>query len=161
MALVTAVSRGLDVELFVSEIGDQFMVFHAQRSYYEQLLRAGVKIYLYRVPTILRAKHLSIDDDVCRDRLVESRYSLTQPAWSYPSSSTEPCSQPPCEPLKTTTDPTAERWCWKSGYAAYDESGSSSKSDAADILPAVTSRSTSAVRSRSGRSLHSHQAQLI
>ncbi len=35
------------------------------------------------------------------------------------------------------------------------------KSDAADILPAVTSRSTSAVRSRSGKSLHSHQAQLI
>jgi phosphatidylserine/phosphatidylglycerophosphate/cardiolipin synthase-like enzyme len=54
----------LDVELFVSEIGDQFMVFHAQRSYYEQLLRAGVKIYLYRAPTILHAKHVSIDDDV-------------------------------------------------------------------------------------------------
>ena len=40
------------------------LVFHAQRSYYEQLLRAGVKIYLYRAPTILHAKHLSIDDDV-------------------------------------------------------------------------------------------------
>jgi len=64
MALVTAGSRGLDVELFVSEIGDQFMVYHAQRSYYEQLLRGGVKIYLYRTPTILHAKHLSIDDDV-------------------------------------------------------------------------------------------------
>ena len=64
MALVTAGSRGLDVELFVSEIGDQFMVFHAQRSYYEQLLRAGVTIDLYRAPTILHAKHLSIDDDV-------------------------------------------------------------------------------------------------
>jgi cardiolipin synthase A/B len=64
MALVTAGSRGLDVELFASETGDQFMVFHAQRSYYEQLLRAGVKIYLYRTPTILHAKHLSIDDDV-------------------------------------------------------------------------------------------------
>ena len=64
MAMVTAGSRGLDVELFVSEISDQFMVFHAQRSYYEQLLRAGVKIYLYRAPTVLHAKHLSIDDDV-------------------------------------------------------------------------------------------------
>lgn len=64
MALVTAGSRGLDVELFVSEISDQFMVFHAQRSYYEQLLRAGVKIHLYRSPTVLHAKHLSIDDDV-------------------------------------------------------------------------------------------------
>lgn len=64
MALVTAGARGLDVELFVSEISDQFMVFHAQRSYYEQLLRAGVKIHLYRSPTVLHAKHLSIDDDV-------------------------------------------------------------------------------------------------
>lgn len=64
LALVTAGSRGLNVELFVSEIGDQFMVFHAQRSYYEALLRAGVKIYLYRAPTVLHAKHLSIDDDI-------------------------------------------------------------------------------------------------
>ena len=64
MAMVTAGSRGLDVELFVSEISDQFMVFHAQRSYYEQLLRAGVKIYLYRAPTVLHAKHLTVDDDV-------------------------------------------------------------------------------------------------
>ncbi len=64
MALVTAGSRGLDVELFVSEIGDQFLVYHAQRSYYEALLRAGVKIYLYRAPTVLHAKHFTIDDEV-------------------------------------------------------------------------------------------------
>ena len=41
LAMVTAASRGLDVELFVSEVSDQFAVFHAQRSYYEQLLRPG------------------------------------------------------------------------------------------------------------------------
>ncbi|HEU5486632.1 MAG TPA: cardiolipin synthase [Microlunatus sp.] len=64
MALITAGSRGLDVELFVSAVGDQFMVYHAQRSYYEELLRAGVKIYAYAAPTILHAKHLTIDDDV-------------------------------------------------------------------------------------------------
>jgi cardiolipin synthase len=64
MALVTAGARGLDVELFVSEVSDQFMVYHAQRSYYEELLRAGVKIYAYAAPTILHAKHLSIDEDV-------------------------------------------------------------------------------------------------
>ncbi len=63
-ALVTAASRGLDVELFVAETSDQFMVYHAQRSYYEELLRAGVKIYLYRAPTVLHAKHLSLDEDV-------------------------------------------------------------------------------------------------
>src|SRR5699024_5333968 len=63
-AMITAASRGLEVELFVSEISDQFMVYHAQRSYSEELLRAGVQIYLYRAPTVLHAKHISIDDDV-------------------------------------------------------------------------------------------------
>ena len=49
-AITTAAQRGVEVELFVSEAGDQFMVFHAQRSYYEALLRAGVRIYLYPAP---------------------------------------------------------------------------------------------------------------
>jgi cardiolipin synthase len=40
------------------------MVFHAQRSYYEELLRAGVRIFLYPAPTILHAKHFTIDDEV-------------------------------------------------------------------------------------------------
>jgi len=63
-AITTAAQRGLRVELFVSEIGDQFMVHHAQRSYYEALLRAGVIIWLYRAPTVLHAKHFTIDDEV-------------------------------------------------------------------------------------------------
>jgi len=64
LAIVTAASRGLDVELFVSAVGDQALVYHAQRSYYEALLRAGVSIYLYRAPTVLHAKHFTIDDDI-------------------------------------------------------------------------------------------------
>jgi len=63
-AITTAAQKGLDVQLFVSEIGDQAMVFHAQRSYYETLLRAGVRIWLYSAPTILHAKHLTVDEDV-------------------------------------------------------------------------------------------------
>nr|WP_255579341.1 cardiolipin synthase [Cryobacterium sp. PAMC25264] len=63
-AITTAVQRGLHVELFVSEIGDQALVYHAQRSYYEELLRAGVKIYMYKAPYVLHAKHFTIDDDV-------------------------------------------------------------------------------------------------
>jgi cardiolipin synthase len=63
-AVTTAAQRGVQVELFVSEIGDQAVVFHAQRSYYETLLKAGVVIWLYRKPTILHAKHFTIDDDV-------------------------------------------------------------------------------------------------
>jgi cardiolipin synthase A/B len=63
-AITSARYRGLDVQLFVSEIGDQGSVWHAQRSYYGALLRAGVKIWMYPGPYILHAKHLSIDDDV-------------------------------------------------------------------------------------------------
>ncbi len=63
-AITTAVQRGLRVELFVSEVGDQPVVYHAQRSYYETLLKAGVRIFMYRAPYILHAKHFTIDDDV-------------------------------------------------------------------------------------------------
>jgi cardiolipin synthase len=63
-AITTATQRGISVELFVSEIGDQALVYHAQRSYYEALLRAGVKIWMYKAPYILHAKHFTIDDDV-------------------------------------------------------------------------------------------------
>ena len=63
-AVTTAAERGVQVELFVSEIGDQAVVFHAQRSYYETLLKAGVVIWLYRKPMILHAKHFTIDEEV-------------------------------------------------------------------------------------------------
>ncbi len=63
-AITGACRRGLDVQLFVSEIGDQGLVYHAQRSYYDALLEAGVRIFLYPAPFILHAKHFSIDDDI-------------------------------------------------------------------------------------------------
>ncbi|MDO9397880.1 MAG: phospholipase D-like domain-containing protein, partial [Herbiconiux sp.] len=63
-AITTATQRGVRVELFVSEIGDQALVYHAQRSYYEVLLRAGVRIFMYQAPYILHSKHFTIDDEV-------------------------------------------------------------------------------------------------
>lgn len=63
-AVESAAQRGVAVELFVSEIGDQPLVFHAQRSYYEALLVAGVRIWQYPAPYILHAKHLTIDDEI-------------------------------------------------------------------------------------------------
>ncbi|MGO1539364.1 MAG: cardiolipin synthase [Leucobacter sp.] len=63
-ALRAATARGIEVELFVSETGDQAVVFHAQRSYYEELLRAGVRIFMFRPPYILHSKHFTIDDKV-------------------------------------------------------------------------------------------------
>jgi len=63
-AVTTAAQRGVDVELFVGATADQFMVAHAQRSYYESLLEAGVRIWLYPEPFVLHAKHFSVDDRV-------------------------------------------------------------------------------------------------
>ena len=63
-AVTTAAQRGVDVELFVNEQSDQFMVGHAQASYYDALLAAGVKILMYPPPLILHGKHFSVDDTV-------------------------------------------------------------------------------------------------
>lgn len=63
-AISNAAYRGLDVQLFVSAVADQAVVYHAQRSYYEALLRAGVRIWLYQSPIVLHAKHFTIDDEV-------------------------------------------------------------------------------------------------
>jgi len=64
LALTSAAQRGVEVTLIVSEIGDQFLVYHAQGSYYEELLKAGVHIYRYKAPVILHSKSISIDDDI-------------------------------------------------------------------------------------------------
>jgi cardiolipin synthase len=64
LALTSAAQRGVEVTLIVSEIGDQFLVYHAQGSYYEELLRAGVRIYRYQAPVILHSKSISIDNDI-------------------------------------------------------------------------------------------------
>jgi cardiolipin synthase A/B len=63
-AITTAAERGVKVQLFACEVADQAVVYHAQRSYYETLLRAGVRIYLYEKPIVLHAKHFTVDDDV-------------------------------------------------------------------------------------------------
>ena len=64
LALTSAAQRGVEVTLIVSEIGDQFLVYHAQGSYYEELLKAGVNIYRYQAPVILHSKSIGIDDDI-------------------------------------------------------------------------------------------------
>ncbi len=62
-AVRSAVLRGVDVRLVVSEHANQLVTQLAQRSYYEDLLGAGVIIHLYQ-PKFLHAKHLSIDDHI-------------------------------------------------------------------------------------------------
>lgn len=62
-ALGTAVLRGVEVDIVLSKPVDQTLVHLAQRSYYTELLDAGIKIHLYR-DKLLHAKHLSIDQDI-------------------------------------------------------------------------------------------------
>ncbi|HHW50518.1 MAG TPA: cardiolipin synthase [Pseudoclavibacter sp.] len=64
LALNAAISRGVSIDLFVSEESDQALVYHAQRSYYEALLRAGVRIWMFPKPYILHSKAMSVDGDV-------------------------------------------------------------------------------------------------
>ncbi|WP_047538012.1 phospholipase D-like domain-containing protein [Methylotenera versatilis] len=59
-ALKEAVARGVDVRLLLPEKTDSNMVFHASRSFYDELLNAGVKIY-ERQGALLHAKTALID----------------------------------------------------------------------------------------------------
>lgn len=63
-ALIAAAQRGVKVSILNSEAMDQWMVGHAQRSYYEELIRAGVSISLYKKPQLVHEKFLSIDNEI-------------------------------------------------------------------------------------------------
>jgi cardiolipin synthase len=59
-ALKDAVKRGVDVKLILPSRTDSSLIFHAGRSYYDELLRAGIKIYERR-DALLHAKSAVID----------------------------------------------------------------------------------------------------
>ena len=59
-ALTDAVRRGVDVTLLLPSQTDFWLVFHAGRSHYSELLEAGVKIYERR-NALLHAKTAVID----------------------------------------------------------------------------------------------------
>lgn len=59
-AFRTAAARGVEVDLVLSKVVDHPIVNLAQRSYYEALLHAGVRIHLFD-DYLLHAKNVSID----------------------------------------------------------------------------------------------------
>ncbi|RMH93863.1 cardiolipin synthase [Lysobacter pythonis] len=61
MALTSAALGGIDVRLLVPKMSDNRLVTYAARSYYEDLVRAGVKVYEYG-PRLLHSKALLVDD---------------------------------------------------------------------------------------------------
>ncbi|MGH8073175.1 MAG: cardiolipin synthase [Lysobacter sp.] len=61
MALTSAALGGLDVRLLVPKLSDSRLVTYAARSYFDDLLAAGVRIYEYG-PRLLHTKALLCDD---------------------------------------------------------------------------------------------------
>ncbi|TBR11080.1 MAG: cardiolipin synthase [Lysobacter sp.] len=63
MALTSAALAGLDVRLLVPHRSDSRLVTFAARSYFDELLAAGVRIHEYG-PRLLHTKALLVDDDI-------------------------------------------------------------------------------------------------
>ena len=61
MVLISAALRGLDVRLMVPARSDSRLVDAAARSYFDELLAAGVQIYCY--PKMLHTKALLVDNE--------------------------------------------------------------------------------------------------
>jgi cardiolipin synthase len=63
MALTSAALRGLDVRLLVPARTDSRLVSAAARSYFDELIAAGVRVFEY--PRMLHTKALLVDSDTC------------------------------------------------------------------------------------------------
>ena len=59
-AMRTAVARGVEVNLVISQVVDQWLVNLAQCSYYDDLLADGIRVHRFRT-YLLHAKNVSID----------------------------------------------------------------------------------------------------
>src|SRR5690606_25504715 len=63
MALTSAALGGLDVRVLVPRVSDSRLVTWAARSYFDELLAAGVRVYEYG-PRMLHTKALLVDDEL-------------------------------------------------------------------------------------------------
>lgn len=63
MALTSAALRGLDVRLLVPQRSDSALVSAAARSYFDELMSAGVRVFEY--PRMLHSKALLLDENRC------------------------------------------------------------------------------------------------
>lgn len=57
------IEKGIDVRIITPGIPDKKLVFLLTRSYYRQLLEAGVRIYEY-TPGFIHAKSFVCDDEI-------------------------------------------------------------------------------------------------
>ncbi len=61
MALITAALSGIDIRIILPSKPDHRIVFYGSRSYYEELLKAGVRIFEYQLGFI-HSKVILVDD---------------------------------------------------------------------------------------------------
>jgi cardiolipin synthase len=62
-ALCAAAGAGIDVRFMMTGVPDKKIPFYAAHAYYPQLLRAGVRVYLYKAG-FLHAKTVTVDEDL-------------------------------------------------------------------------------------------------
>lgn len=62
-ALCAAANRGVETTFILPQRNDSFIVGAASRSYYEQLIRAGVRIHEFR-NGLLHSKTMTVDEDI-------------------------------------------------------------------------------------------------
>ena len=63
LALKTAALSGVDVKIMLPGIPDKKIVYWASQSYFDELMEAGIQIFLYK-PGFIHAKILSVDGQV-------------------------------------------------------------------------------------------------
>lgn len=62
-AIKTAARSGVDVRVMIPSVPDKKYVYYTTISYMDELLEAGIKVYLY--PGFIHSKTLVCDDEVC------------------------------------------------------------------------------------------------
>lgn len=63
LAITNAARRGVDVKLIVPKRVDSLLVHHASRSFFEELVESGIKLYEFSAG-LLHTKSIVIDDEV-------------------------------------------------------------------------------------------------
>lgn len=63
LALKTSALSGVDIKIILPGIPDKKIVYWASQSYFDELMEAGIQIFLYR-PGFIHAKILSVDGEV-------------------------------------------------------------------------------------------------
>jgi len=62
-AITSAAQSGVDVRVMIPSVPDKMYVYYTTLSYMDELLEAGVRVYLY--PGFIHSKTLVCDDEIC------------------------------------------------------------------------------------------------